>query len=343
MLHQKIKPVLNGTATASYAVNFEFQPVIQTIPISPDFGSTGTASFSEMLDRKTPFIRPMWAAVASGEFSVDIEHQKIIAPVQEIDAEFSGAASARFASNLGYARSSITPDFPARGTGRFTPQLRLPVVPLDVTDGTTADNFPAGIGISAFSVNLLIPEAPTPLPMVGWAAEVAKIERSGRPLRVWSGEGQLALDGKTYEGTTFDGAAFASISPIEHSVGSPQSRVTISMAVPSAAVRAMLNIDVGPVPIVVFNVVSRDGGFSWKRLPTGIAGRLSRPSFDLEGSVYTAEIETYSGDADRGEVVEWSHENQNRINVGTDDRPLYDLGFEFMRSYEKGVNINWPP
>ena len=175
-----------------------------------------------------------------------------------------------------------------------------------------------------------------PQPAVGWAAIIEGIGLSREYFRVWSGVGQLEIDGDVFEGTTFEGGAFASVSPIEHSVGSPSSRVNISIAVPSAVVRDMLNIDIGPVWIRVFNIVSQDNGLSWEKLPTGIAGRLSRPSFDVEGSVYTIEIETYSGDADRGRPKIWSEDSQKRDYQG-------DRGFDFARKIESGVEIRWPP
>lgn len=173
-------------------------------------------------------------------------------------------------------------------------------------------------------------------PQIGWAADISGIGSSRKPFRLWSGEGALTIGGKKYEGTTFDGGSFASVSPVENTAGTPRNRVSISVAVPSQAVRAMLNVDIGPVWIRVFNVVSQDGGRSWTKLPTGIAGRLSAPNFDLEGSIWTAEIETWSGDADRGSTVFWSDAAQQKRHPG-------DIGMQYMSGYEAGVDIKWPP
>lgn len=120
------------------------------------------------------------------------------------------------------------------------------------------------------------------------------------------------------------------------SAGDPTNRAKVNIAVPSSAVREMLNVDVGPVWIEAFNIISHNNGQSWTRVPSGIAGRLSRPSFDVEGSIYSVEVETYSGDADRGVPRMWSHESHNA------EYPA-DQGMEFMRLYEAGVEIKWPP
>ena len=189
------------------------------------------------------------------------------------------------------------------------------------------------------AVNLEIRDTSPPreyAPMVGWAADISEIGLSKTPFRIWSGEGKLTIQGQTYEGTTFNGGSFASVSPVENTAGSPRSRVSISVVVPSDAIRTMLNIDIGPVWIRVFNVVSQNGGATWTKLPTGIAGRLSAPVFDLEGSVWTAEIETWSGDADRGSIVLWSDAAQQKRQPG-------DIGMQYMSGYEAGVDIKWPP
>lgn len=173
-------------------------------------------------------------------------------------------------------------------------------------------------------------------PIVGWASEITGIGLSKTPFRLWSGEGLLSVSGKSYQGTTYSGGALIAVETSPISIGENTSRAKITMAVPTSAIREMLSIDVGPVWIDAFNIISNDNGKTWKRLPTGIAGRLSKPFFDVEGSLYNVEIETYSGDSDRGVPLLWSDESLRA------DYPD-DLGFEFMRNYETGVDIKWPP
>lgn len=173
-------------------------------------------------------------------------------------------------------------------------------------------------------------------PLIGWAAEISNIGLSRSPFLVWSGEGDLRLSGKVYKGTTFNGGALFGVEQSPVQVGDPSARAKIVIAVPNAAIRDMLNIDIGPVWVEAFNIISNDNGATWKRLATGLAGRLSRPNFDVEGSIYSVEVETYSGDADRGLPKVWSDEAHRS------DYPQ-DLGMEFMRDYESGVDIKWPP
>ena len=97
--------------------------------------------------------------------------------------------------------------------------------------------------------------------------------------------------------------------------------------------RRLLQEDYGPIPITVGWVRSRDGGRSWTRLSRSFSGRLSNPTL-LDG-LYTVEIETVLGDADRGTPQRWSYEAMvNRHN---------DKFFEAVSSYASGVDLKWPP
>ena len=204
-------------------------------------------------------------------------------------------------------------------------------------DPATLDTFTGGFDASGESNLQLLDRRPvrTLETRVGWTAEIAGIGLAKTPYRVWSGIGDLTLGGKKYKGTEFDGGSLAGISPIDTSTSSPVSRASVRIAVPNTAVRAMLAYDVGPVNVVVKHILSSDGGRKWIQLPTGISGRLSRPSFDVEGSIYSVEIETWSGDIDRGDPVLWSDEDQRARHPG-------DQGFEFARTYEDGIEVQWP-
>ena len=208
---------------------------------------------------------------------------------------------------------------------------------IDVSSLETDDFINRFSGSSASVLELR--DTPLPFeydPFVGWAAEINGIGLTKSPFRLWSGEGSTTISGKSYQGTTFSGGGLIAVENAPISVGDNTTRAKITIAVPTSAIREMLSIDVGPVWVEAFNIISNDNGKTWIRLPTGIAGRLSKPFFDVEGSLYNVEIETYSGDADRGVPKLWSDENQRN------DYPE-DLGFEFMRNYETGIDIKWPP
>ena len=290
---------------------FDERPVVR-YPLNVDFSGTGSAVFEP-----------------------DLVHSGI----QQIRPVFNGTGQSSFVAAIEYAGLIvIRPEIVrGRGTATFSVSIVGEVVDLTRRVVDAGVLFPTGRGSATWAES--IPPASVFVienTMVGWAVDIAGIGLGRSPFRLWSGQGQLTLNGKTYEGTTFDGGALASISPVENSIGDPSSRAVVSIAVPNAAIRSMLNIDVGPVWVEVFNIYSIDGGLSWTKLRTGIAGRLSRPNFDVEGSVYTVEIETWSGDADRGRPKLWSDESQKAEYPN-------DRGMEFLREYESGVEIKWPP
>ena len=194
-------------------------------------------------------------------------------------------------------------------------------------------------GVSRYSPGVVQGAHDMPTPMVAWAMQIAGIGDMATPYLLWSGEGELSWDGETWTGTTFetpegDKGALVAVSEVTNEAGVPSRRAQISVAVPPAAVREMLEYDVGPVSVSIHGLYSDDGGVTWKATPFQLFGHLSRPQF--AGGVYTVEIETWSGDADRGQPKMWSDETQTAEHPG-------DKGFEFMRSLSEGVDARWPP
>ena len=329
-----INPAFPATGTARFAVRFTVQSIRPTFPTA-----TATANFVSLLNLKGRIeFLPTFHATGSSNFTPEIRQtKKPFVPV------FNGTATATFNAVLDNADLFIiSPKYPnARGAASFAVLIRGEVLEIvgDKTETPTDTGFifPSSIA-SATWANSIPPNTVFTIDttMVGWAVDIAGIGLNRRPFRLWSGEGQLTLEGVTYEGTTFDGGALATIGPVEQVMGDPNSRANVSISVPNAAIRSMLNIDIGPVWVEVFNIYSIDGGKTWTKLQTGIAGRLSRPNFDVEASIYTVEIETWSGDADRGVPKIWSDESQKAEYPN-------DRGMEFMREYESGVEIKWPP
>ena len=168
-------------------------------------------------------------------------------------------------------------------------------------------------------------------PMTGW---VARFLPSGHEdaltLRLWSGDQPLTLEGTTYapgHGITLLHAA--------NEIGAPSRRVTCSFAIVDAASRAMLMQDPGPQMVEVRFVESTDKGGSWRFAPGRYIGRLSRPS--IAGGLFSVELETYRGDADRGRPLKWSHERQVKRGSGG------DLAFEMAADLQSGLTVRWPP
>ena len=170
--------------------------------------------------------------------------------------------------------------------------------------------------------------------MLGWVAEIEGI--IDKPHRVWSGYGDLQFEGEIWTGTQSQQGPFVAISPLTNNVGEPARRASVSIAVPKSTIRQMLAVDVGPVEVSIKPIQSQNNGKSWIRLARGFKGFLSRPNFDSNTSIYTVELETWSGDSDRGSPRYWSDEHQRQEHPG-------DKGFEFARALAEGEEISWPP
>lgn len=181
--------------------------------------------------------------------------------------------------------------------------------------------------------------------LVGWIVKldgIAEVDDDGDytgkrvPYRLWSGEGVVRIDGESYQGVSTGQGSLMRISRVEDVIGAPTSRTTVDIAVPPNVIREMLDIDVGPIDVDLRYITSTDNGKNWTVLPVGVHGQLSRPTYSVEGSIYTVEIETWSGDADRGIPKKWSHETQNSEFPN-------DLGMEFMRPLADSFEGSWPP
>ena len=153
-------------------------------------------------------------------------------------------------------------------------------------------------------------------------------------LRLWTGQGQFTYKGNTYEGVVGPNGAFAGISEIEHSLGAPNKRVQANIIVPPEGIREILAFDSGPVVVDIQLIYSKDGGLTWKDAPISVHGFLSSPSF--ENGVYSCEIETWTGDIDRGFPRLWSEDSQKR-------RHPDDEAFQFVKQIEAGFDARFPP
>ncbi len=156
----------------------------------------------------------------------------------------------------------------------------------------------------------------------------------GAPHRFWSGEGAITIGGEEYMGVTRkDGGAVMSISELQQEVGAPDKRLTINLVVVAEAFRRLLTMNIGAATVRIGWIYSRDMGQTWVELPRSFTGRLSAPT--IKDGILTAEVETFSGDVDRGRPLMWSDVHQQERYPG-------DRGFEFTRELAKGVDLRWP-
>lgn len=123
----------------------------------------------------------------------------------------------------------------------------------------------------------------------------------GTDYNFWQGVGELEFEGKTYMGA----GSVIEISPFQSDLQHAPRRMTVRVALAKdASIRAAFMQDDGPVPIRVEWLFSKDNGLSWKKMPLRFVGRLSNPT--MQNQVLTVEIETFSGDVDRGVTRIWS-------------------------------------
>ena len=175
---------------------------------------------------------------------------------------------------------------------------------------------------------------PPMAPLVAWVATLHNVGDPPEDLRLWSGMGDLTYGGNVFQGVTGASGAFAGISAVEQTLGSPVSRVEAILMVPPAAVREILSFDAGPVNVDIQFIFSADYGDTWNDAPVSVHGRLSNPR--LDNGVYTVEIETWTGDADRGTPKLWSDDAQKTEYPG-------DKAFQFAAQLESGIEARWPP
>lgn len=160
------------------------------------------------------------------------------------------------------------------------------------------------------------------------------------PLRYWTGEGDLTLPDGTYTGI-----GFVALSASEESTEAPSSRLQISIHVgdpPGASatlrqqllsIRQRINEGFGFEDITIRHIISNDHGRTWQIIPWRFFGKLSNSQ--ITDGLWTVEIETFKGDADRGRTLLWSDSTQLARFPG-------DKGMNFTRKISQGVPTEWP-
>ena len=170
-----------------------------------------------------------------------------------------------------------------------------------------------------------LPAPGLPTPLVAWG-----VRYTATGEMYWSGDEDLDIGGDVWE-------PMVAIN-VEHAkseLGAPSRRARVQLAVTDPQLRSALLQDPGPLGIEVSWFTSDDRGISWSVVPTRFVGRLSAP--EISGATYSMDVETYSGDVDRGRPVKWSHERQ-MTRDGSVDR-----GMEMAARLSVGFETKWPP
>ena len=173
-----------------------------------------------------------------------------------------------------------------------------------------------------------------------WLIEVeattAVGDEAASPIRRWwSGQRDLTFDSKTWEGTASDDehGSLVTVSSVQETSGIPDKRLRIQLNVTNDSVRALLARDIGTPKVTLQFIWSRDNR-TWQRIPRQYRGNVSNVT--LNNGLLDVEIETRSGDVDKGLVIYWNDESHR-------SRHPTDTGFRHLRNLQtEGALIKWP-
>jgi len=150
-------------------------------------------------------------------------------------------------------------------------------------------------------------------------------------IRVWTGIGDLDLNGVTYTGI---GPEVISVR-IGQATEKEDARLQVTLAgLTEPETRRAFYEFRGRVVVTVRLIYSIDEGVSWLRVPRSFTGLYSRPR--IQNDTVSFEVATYREQLDRGYEVEWSHANQRALHAG-------DNGLEHLKTIADGINLSWPP
>ena len=165
----------------------------------------------------------------------------------------------------------------------------------------------------------------------------------------WTGNGELDFDVgegagvEQWQGTEFNETALLELAPMQSTAEGVPSKIQGRIAIGNLADvqrNAVLERDLGPLPVSVYLLSRNPGTRAWTRTRT-FRGRTGRSS--LVDGMWEFAIEARNNDADRQRVGVWSHENQikKKFTVGTS---IYkgDRFFEFMQDLANSQPVAWP-
>ncbi|WP_425152886.1 hypothetical protein [Candidatus Palauibacter sp.] len=157
-----------------------------------------------------------------------------------------------------------------------------------------------------------------------WALDVPALA-----VRIWSGEGALSFDGRTWLGT----GGLVTISDLggdAEEAGDIGARITVRAETPDTI--ALVSSIHGAPEATVRQLFSPDGGATWREIDVGIVGVLAGAR--IEDGVWSAELRPRE---ETPEKLVWSAATQDMRAAG-------DTGFSRLARYagETGLPA-WPP
>ena len=145
---------------------------------------------------------------------------------------------------------------------------------------------------------------------------------------MWSGNGDLQYDGKTWIGN----GGILSVSPATSSISQPTNRMTVQVSLADEQRSAQWVRVTEALPISTEWIMSSDLGKTWITTGLKFTGRLSSPR--IQNGTWSCELETYRGSSLKGRQLFWSEQSQLSRYPG-------DKCFEYLRRLEVGQVSNW--
>jgi len=152
-------------------------------------------------------------------------------------------------------------------------------------------------------------------------------------IRVWTGIGELELNGDIYMGV---GPEAVSIQ-VGQATDKEDARLQVTlMGFDEPDTRRAFYEFKGRVRVTVQLAYSVDGGVSWQVVPRQFRGLYSRPR--ITSGLVSFEVATYREELDRGYEQLWSDANQQIETPG-------DLFFNHIKRIAEGaaLTMRWPP
>ena len=153
-----------------------------------------------------------------------------------------------------------------------------------------------------------------------------------KDFNVWSGDGDLVYDGKTYLG----GGQFISLSPVEVTLDQPDQRLTATLVAGDNSITQMFITDKNIYVVEVIWIISIDKGLTYLNTGRRYRGRTNNPIY--KDGLYTVELEPTLNDQYRQRPRTWSDDDQREVYPD-------DKGFEFaseLSETEATARQKWP-
>ena len=190
-----------------------------------------------------------------------------------------------------------------------------------------AASLPLAFGVAADVTVELVPRPGA------WHRQAVTVVGPDWTRRLWTGPIPVTIAGKRFEAAGGPDGTLIGIEPGESALGPPGRRARGYIFVAPESFRRVISQDLGPAAATINWVVSKDKGQTWELLAELFTGRLSDGSIDLQTGIWSFDLETWHGDADRVATRRWSYDEQYRRSG--------DLGFEYLSQLASGIDIDW--